>query len=176
MLSMLGKHNTSKTSGTRRSQIISLFLKGLALWAMFGALVNPYVAAASLGGTADTVEADRAHMQASLRMTKKDLYATHELRAPNNVVVREFVSPTGIVFGVAWEGPVRPDLRQVLGGYFSHFTEAAQAQKQRQAGRQPISVTEPGLVVQSGGHPRAFSGRAYLPEMLPVGVHAEEIR
>jgi Protein of unknown function (DUF2844) len=27
-----------------------------------------------------------------------------------------------------------------------------------------------------GGHPRAFAGMAYVPEMLPPGVRAEEIQ
>jgi hypothetical protein len=32
------------------------------------------------------------------------------------------------------------------------------------------------LVVQMAGHMRLFSGRAYVPQMLPAGVHAEDIR
>jgi Protein of unknown function (DUF2844) len=31
-------------------------------------------------------------------------------------------------------------------------------------------------VVQSGGHMRAYIGRAYIPEMLPPGLKAEEIK
>jgi hypothetical protein len=132
-------------------------------------------AVASLGGTATTVEADRARMQASLHMTRKQSYTVHELHAPNQVVVREFVSPTGMVFGVAWQGPSRPDLQQLLGGFFEHFTQAAKAQKAQRPGRQ-LLVQEPGLVVQSGGHARAFYGRAYVPQMLPAGVQPEEIQ
>ena len=140
------------------------------------ALGEPYSAVASLGGTATTVEADRARMQASLHMTKKQLYAVHELSAQNGVVVREFVSPTGLVFGVAWQGPARPDLQQLLGGFFEHFAAAAKAQKQQQAGRRMLRLEEPGLVVESGGHARALYGRAYVPGMLPSGVQPEEIR
>jgi len=115
-------------------------------------------------------------MQASLQMTKKSQYAVHELRAPNQVVVREFVSPTGIVFGVAWQGPSRPDLQQLLGGYFAHFAQAAQQQKGQQPGRRMLRVEEPGLVVESGGHARAFYGRAYVPQLVPSGVAPEEIQ
>lgn len=150
-------------------------------WILAGALVcaalaDPYLASASLGGTADTVEADRARMQATVRMTRKAAYQVHELTAPNGVVVREFVSPTGIVFGVAWQGSIRPDLQQLLGGYFQHFTEVAQAQKQHQAGRRAIEVHEAGLVVEGGGHARAFVGRGYVPQLVPAGVEAGEIR
>jgi Protein of unknown function (DUF2844) len=37
-------------------------------------------------------------------------------------------------------------------------------------------IKEAGLVVEVSGHPRAFTGRSYVPEMLPPGVRAEEIR
>jgi hypothetical protein len=32
------------------------------------------------------------------------------------------------------------------------------------------------LVVRIGGHVRAFVGRAYVPEMLPSGVRAEDVQ
>jgi Protein of unknown function (DUF2844) len=32
------------------------------------------------------------------------------------------------------------------------------------------------MVVQISGHMRAFLGRAYVPQMLPAGVRAEDIR
>lgn len=169
---MQGGRNRRKKAEKKNSMKTQMILAG----ALVCALADPFVAAASLGGTADTVEADRARMQASLRMTKKDLYTVHELTAPNHVVVREFVSPTGIVFGVAWQGPTRPDLQQLLGGYFAHFQEAAKAQKQNGAGRRRMLVREPDLVVEGGGHARAFVGRAYVPGLLPAGVPAEEIQ
>jgi hypothetical protein len=142
----------------------------------FAAMGDPVCTCASLGGTVGTVRADQARMQASLKTTEKDLYAIHEMRAPNNVVVREFVSPTGLVFGVAWQGPSRPDLQQLLGGNFATFTQAAKAQKEHRAGRGPLLIQQAGLVVQMGGHARAFFGKAYIPQMLPAGVHAEEIQ
>jgi hypothetical protein len=98
-------------------------------------------------------------------------------------VVREYVSTGGKVFGVAWQGPWVPDMRQLLGSYFDQFARANQAQaqaNQAQKGarirRGPVLIDEPGLVVQIGGHPRAFAGRAYVPDMLPSGVGAENIQ
>ena len=170
---MLGGQSGAETAKPTNSITLRV-----ALSIAFAILVlgEPHSAVASLGGTATTVEADRARMQASLHMTKKQLYAVHELRAQNGVVVREFVSPTGLVFGVAWQGPSRPDLQQLLGAYFEHFTQAAKAQKEQHTGRRMLLVQEPGLVVESGGHARAFYGRAYVPQMLPVGVQPEEIQ
>jgi len=170
---MLGMQSRAEKPDQKNSMTIRIIV---SIAAMMLAMMNPYCATASLGGTADTVQADRARMQASLRMTKKDLYAVHELSAPNHVVVREFVSPTGIVFGVAWQGPVRPDLRQLLGGYFSHFVEVAGTQKKQEPRRRRMMVEEPGLVVEGAGHARAFAGRAYVPQLVPAGVQAEEIQ
>lgn len=158
---------------SKRSVAISL---ALALAFLLAALAVPRPLSAALGGDVTTVEADRAKMQATLQTTSKDLYSVHEMRAANNVTVREFVSPAGKVFGVAWQGPTRPDLQQLLGSYFSTFTQAAQTQKTQRPGHGPLSISQAGLVVQMGGHPRAFVGRAYVPQMMPAGVRAEEIQ
>ena len=42
--------------------------------------------------------------------------------------------------------------------------------------RGPLLIQEPGLVVQSGGHMRAYFGRAYIPDQVPQGVNIEEIK
>jgi hypothetical protein len=115
-------------------------------------------------------------MQASLQTSSKNGYEIHEMHAQNNVVVREFVSSAGKVFGVAWQGPTRPDLQQLLGSYFQQFSQAAQAQKAQHRGRGPLVVNEAGLVVQLAGHPRFFTGTAYVPQLLPAGVDAKEIQ
>lgn len=131
---------------------------------------------ASLGGDATTVESDRARLQAQVRITSNDRYAIHEMQAPNNVVIREFVAPTGKVFGVAWQGPVRPDLQQLLGSYFDTFTEAAKTERLQHPARGPLTIHQNGLVVELSGHPRAFVGRAYVSGMVPANVRAEEIQ
>jgi hypothetical protein len=150
------------------------------LWRMTGialiAVALAVPASASLGGDMTTVQADQMHMQGTLRSTNTQTFTVHEIQAPNGVAVREFVSPAGKVFGVAWQGPAHPDLRQVLGTYFDQFTQAVQAEKARHPGHGPLMIQMSGLVVQLGGHRRAFVGRVYVPQMMPTGVRAEEIR
>jgi hypothetical protein len=90
--------------------------------------------------------------------------------------VREYVSADGKVFAVAWHGPWLPDMRQILGTYFEQYAQAMQAQGDGRVRRRPVMIEQPGLVVQIGGHMRAFSGRAYVPEMLPSGVRVEDIQ
>ena len=136
----------------------------------------PGSAFAALGGNAASVQADQGHMQASLRSIRAANYTVHELQSPTGVVVREYVSASGTVFGVAWQGPWVPDLHQLLGSYFELYQQAVQTQNNGRAGRRPIHVTLPGLVVSVSGHPRSFTGHAYVPDMLPEGAKAEEIR
>ncbi len=140
-------------------------------------LLAPAPARAALGEHVSSVQTDTVRMRAALmRVEHTDLYAVHELRAATGTVVREFVSPAGIVFAVAWHGPWLPDLRQLLGSHFDDYVQAARSAKADQSGHRPLLVETSGLVVQLGGHPRAFVGRAYLTQLLPPGVQADAIR
>ncbi len=121
------------------------------------------------------MDADRVHINASLRVTQKKNYSVHELRSSAGAVVREFVSPSGRVFAVAWHGPVLPDMKELLGSHFEEFQQAAQAQNRR-GGHGPLIIQHPRLVVELGGHMRSFAGRAYLPDETPSDVPHEEIR
>jgi len=127
---------------------------------------------AALGGMEATVQVDQQQMSATQRVLRPGPYTLHEMQTPTGTVVREYVSPAGMVFGVAWQGPAMPDLRQLLGSNFDRYV-AAVAQRKAKG---PVVVELPGLVVHSGGHMRAFAGRAYIPEALPQGVAADSIR
>jgi hypothetical protein len=144
------------------------------LWGLCSVVLGFSAAAyASLGDNVKTIQSDQAHMKASVRTTQSSGFVMHELQSQSGVRVREYVSPAGQVFAVAWEGPFMPDLRQVLGTYFDQFSQAAQARRARGA---PLIIHEPGLVVESGGRMRSFFGRAYVPQMIPANVRTESIR
>ena len=115
-------------------------------------------------------------MQGTLRATAAASYSVQEIQSPAGTVVREYVSSAGKVFAIAWQGEWPPDMRQLLGSYFDQYSQAAKAQSSARVGRRPLMIEQSGLVVEMGGHPRAFTGRAYVPQMLPSGVHAEEIQ
>lgn len=149
-------------------------LFGLVLLALTMAVPGRLFAA--LGENVASVQSDQVHMQASLKTIQAATHVVHELRSPNGSVVREYVSPAGTVFAVAWQGPWLPDMRRLLGSHFDEYERAMQAQNGGRVGRRPIRVELPGLVVQTTGHPRAFAGHAFVPEMMPQGVKAEDIR
>ncbi len=131
---------------------------------------------AALGDDASSVQSDVAHMQGSLRVTQAQAFTVHEIAAATGTTVREYASPSGKIFAVAWQGPWLPDMRQLLSSYFAQYERALQTSAPGRAGRRPLLIEQPELVVQSGGHMRSFSGRAYIPQMMPQGVRAEDIR
>jgi hypothetical protein len=131
-------------------------------------------AGAALGDLASSVATDQAHMHAARKVTPGTAYSVHEITVPSGTRVREFVSTaTGRVFALTWQGPYMPDLKQLLGDQFDTFAQAAGGAR---VSRSNAMVSQPGLVVHSSGHMRAFSGKAYLPNQLPAGVRIEDIQ
>jgi hypothetical protein len=131
---------------------------------------------AALGGDLSSVQADQAHMKASIKTTTASGYTVHEIKTEMGTIVHEFALADGRVFGVAWHGPSMPPMQQILGTYFQQYSAAVQAHHAAHVGHGPLNIQEPGLVVQSSGHPRGYFGRAYVPEMLPQGVTPDQIR
>ena len=139
-------------------------------------LTLPLPALAALGGDVSSVQEDKAQMKGTLKTTENEAYTIHEITAPGNTVVKEYVSPAGQVFAITWHGPFIPNMQQFLGTYYEQFAEAAKAQRERGPGHRPVSINQPSLVFQNGGHMRAYFGKAYVPTMLPQGVTADEIQ
>lgn len=127
---------------------------------------------AVLGGSAESVAADQAKLNAKRSVVENRQYAVHEMSRDDGTVVREYVTPAGKVFGVSWNGPTIPDLSQ-LGSYNTEYQNALHAKPGR---RRAAAVHNPDLVVESSGHMRAFHGRAYLKSLLPSGVTPETVQ
>jgi Protein of unknown function (DUF2844) len=145
-----------------------IVLSGAILIIGFG----PGIASATLGEPEASVTADVAQLRASIKLTDRTGYRMHEIQLSSGTLVREFVSSDGRVFAIAWKGPTIPNLRQILGQYFDNYVAAAQA---RHLGHNHLQIQQSDLVVQAGGHMRAFSGRAYLPQAVPGGVSVGEL-
>jgi len=129
-------------------------------------------AAATLGQSRDSVESDRRLLHGRLTTVEAQGYTIHQFTRDDGGVLKEFVSPDGKVFGIAWQGPTMPNLAQLLG---SHFAEFQQATKSAQR-RAPLSVHVGQLVVESSGHLRSFRVRAYLINLLPNDLSPEVVQ
>jgi Protein of unknown function (DUF2844) len=143
----------------------------LVLTSVLGALATA-PAWAALGGDVASVQADGVSMKAAVRVTAASTYSIHELPSTSGTSVKEFVGADGKVFALSWQGPFMPDLRQLLGEYFPQYSAAAAATP---GSHRSLRVNQPGLVVQSSGRMRAFSGRAWIPGMLPQNFAVADI-
>jgi hypothetical protein len=154
---------------TLASRVPWWLLMTMLFWTM-----PPGSAWAALGGDMESVDEDQSAMNASEQIVaSSDSYTVYELRAAPGTVVREYLSLDGKVFAVTWKGPTPPDLRRILGGYFKQYSESATKQR---GDHSHLTVRNPDLVVESGGHMRAFFGRAYLPHLMPPEVAPSDIK
>ena len=126
-------------------------------------LVAAAPAWAVLGGSVDSVRADQTRLEAKAHVVALPGYTVHEISRGDGTTIKEFVSPLGTVFGVSWKGPTMPDLTPLLGTYYSQFRQAMEGRRHRG----PVVVRTNDLVVESGGHLRAFHGRAYVTTLIP---------
>jgi len=143
---------------------------------------------ASLGDTAASVLNDQAQWKGTLSSVDHGTYAVHEITLASGAKVREYVSPAGAVFGIAWDGQFAPNFQQLLGPYYQQVQQALADQKAAQEAseqpggattrrrRGPVMVDTPGLVFSQVGHMRSFHGVAYIPQLVPQGVQASDIR
>jgi Protein of unknown function (DUF2844) len=130
---------------------------------------------AVLGEYENSVTTDQQRMHAQLREAAGQGYSVKQLSSANGKVVKEYVSPAGLVFEVSWHSPTMPDLRQLLGSYFQQMQQATQSQSRRQR-RRSLVVKTKDFVLVSGGHMRSFHGVAYVPSLMPPNVTAEVVR
>jgi hypothetical protein len=130
----------------------------------------------ALGGDMNSILVDQAQMQGTRKATAMGTYTIHEIQAANGAVVREYQAQGGTVFAVAWSGSLAPDVRQILGNYFDEYTKALKAQSGTPRVRRPITINDAGLAIEMSGHPRWFVGKVYIPEHVPAGLRAEDIR
>lgn len=150
-----------------------IMLPGLGLLLMLCLTTNP--AFATLGERSDSVGKDSAALSAEKKnTTSSDRYSVHEL-ASQGTTVREFLTPGGVVFAVAWNGLVNPDLGVLLGAYTPDYKRAKQ-NLARKHGQKRSKVKGDRVVVETWGQMRNLCGRAYDPALVPQGVDLDEIR
>ena len=152
-----------------RSSFVSLIV--------LGALTLTTPAHATLGGTAATIDADRARLNARMASrAEHTTFTVHEMTQDSGTVTREFVRPDGTVFAVSWQGPQRPNLRQLFGdSYFNRFQSDNKANPRIRM-RRALTSTHSDFVVRTGGHSGAFWGFAYLPQTAPGGFPVQTLQ
>ncbi|MGF6769947.1 hypothetical protein P3T18_002426 [Paraburkholderia sp. GAS199] len=104
-------------------------------------------------------------------------YTVSQTTLASGVVVSEYIAANNTVFALSWEGSTMPPLKTLLGTYFPSYVQGlTDARAAQGGGFGPAVVRQSALVVETGGHMGAFVGRAYLPQALPQGVSADDIK
>lgn len=134
--------------------VLIFFLQSVPSWAVLGQPVA-------------SVHTDQQRMRGEVRAVAHQGYSIQQITAPDGGVVKEYVSPVGMVFALSWQTRTMPNLQQLMGSYFPEFQQAARSKSRRRRG---VVTRSNQLVVESGGHMRAFHGRAYVPALFPPNV------
>jgi hypothetical protein len=156
--------------------IVRVLLSGLMIMVSSGqAMATLGKAPSAFPVASASTPVSAAKKSAVSPVAQSSLYTLHEVQLENGTVVREYATTEGLVFAVAWRGPVLPDLNALLGDYFKTFkSETDQA---RLVGRRgsPVNIQSDGLVIVSNGRMRNFFGYAYAPDLVPVGVNIKDV-
>ena len=156
-----------------RRKLYTLFLfLGLSM----GVLAIAQQVGATLGESVDSVESDRKALSGVKRATTvRNGYTVQEF-ALDGTFVREYLSSSGIVFGIAWNGLTYPDLTPLLGSYAGEYQTALRQTPRKPGLRRDQVVKTDRVVVERWGHMRNLQGRAYAPALIPPGVSLDEIK
>jgi len=139
-------------------------------------LANSRPAHATLGEKADSVEKDRKALS-GVKTTEKASRTNYKIQEITSAAttLREFLTPDGVVFAVAWNGLAHPDLSTLLGRFDQEYKNAKK-QLPRKHGQSRSAVKGDHVVVETWGHMRNLQGRAYVPALVPEEVNLDEIR
>lgn len=147
----------------------------LLIASIFVGAFYPQITQARLGESSACIATDQKILSAKKKAIQTfSAYTIHEIKS-ETITIRQYISPSDVVFGIAWTGMTHPDLTELLGAYAGEYAKTAQKMK-RQRGRRFFRAAADNLVVEKWGHQRRMCGRAYVPALIPDGVHADEIQ
>ena len=130
----------------------------------------PMFAQAELGGNLASIMQEQKFFGSTLTISPQSNYTIYIQNISPDLVIKEYVSNSGNIFGVAWKGSTLPNFQILLGSYYSNYLSAQQ--------QNPRSVfsQDNNLVIESGGVMGGYIGRAYLPKQLPTGLAPSAIQ
>lgn len=111
-----------------------------------------------------------AKRMATIERLQFSTYKVERSVQESGLLVSEFTNPDGVVFAVAWQGPILPDLKVLLGLHFGTFMASTEGATRTRSLGSPMVVKTDAVVIQSLGRMRGFRGYAYMPSLVPANV------
>jgi hypothetical protein len=139
--------------------------------ALGSAFVAPTPAQATLGGDAASVQANQSHLGGELRIEKLAYGERHILELSTGTVIRQYVSPTGVVYAVTWHGHRMPNLNEIFGSYAAELSRRDRIR----GGRHNMALDGTNFMMRATGHGQTFAGRAWVPSLVPAGVDLDAV-
>jgi Protein of unknown function (DUF2844) len=134
-------------------------------------VLAPGIAHATLGGDVVSVHKNQMAIGGELRLERCAYGERHVMQLANGTVVRQYLSPSGMVYAVTWRGPRTPNLRELLGTYFAQLSRLDRAR----GGRHAMTLTGDDFLMRSIGRRDLFAGGAWVPSLLPSGVDPQTL-
>ena len=152
--------------------------------AMLAATLLPLASYAALGGAPNSSSSSPSMLSATPKSaaaastgaastTAATPYSVRESLDADGVTIREYVLSSNVVFAVTWEGPIRPDMKALLGSYFPNYVNAGES---RVRGPGPMVEGNDDFRVESAGRLGHFYGVAYLPRLKPASVRPGDLK
>jgi hypothetical protein len=130
---------------------------------------------AGLGEAESSINADSMRMHARRTVAMTQQYSVNELQSADGSRVKQYVSPSGIIFAVSWHTLYKPNLSSMLGPSFQNYAQAAQQAARRPGIQRHFRHESLDLVVQATSHLNVFSGFAFRQSMLPRGLNLSNL-
>jgi hypothetical protein len=131
-------------------------------------------ARAELGGKKISTHVGSVYSKAPHKAATNSNYEVDKITLDSGTVITEYVALNGMVFGVSWIGPAKPNFKEIFGNtnfdrYVTHVQKTASP-------RSRLNLNESDLVIESSGHQGHFFGRAFLPLEIPPNITIDEIQ
>jgi uncharacterized protein DUF2844 len=133
----------------------------------------PSLSLGTLGEPVNSAAKNLSSLKVSAKVSNEK-YSVREYEENGNTV-REYVSASGIVFAVGWNGISKPDLQALFGAYYNEYLDGLKAVP-KQYGVKSISMKTAKMLIRRGGRMRDQRGFASIPSLLPDGVNVEDLQ
>jgi len=151
----------------------------LVLFSVFASFAGGGHAWAGLGEDRSMLEKDKKHLgythQSQLNLTASHKPYTVDQLSLGNESVMEYHTLDGVCFAVTWVGSVQPEISSLLGKYSDEHAKALTNRPTNKLSRRFGRVESANITVERFGVANHFSGRAYVPALIPAGVSLDEI-
>lgn len=132
---------------------------------------------AGLGGDQNSIAKDTQNLSGQQKTgPTTPLFTVQEIDTDVQKI-KEYLTLNGTVFAITWHGVSAPDLGPLLGSYSNETQspnkEASSTKKKMR--RQKRVTHSDHVVIEKFGHMGDVRGKAYIPQLIPVGVTAEDI-